>query len=133
MAKKRLTREIARYLFREVLGQVANAEIENLSDHVRNKWGINNGILKIFCFYEPVWDFSGYRGEGDHIEVYIDAMGNESRIYFDPETLAVDEEYTYEKNQMYWKKNVSDYLEDRNLVLVSEEDQVRANIYRKWL
>lgn len=129
--KKRITKKMAKEIFRRIIGIANDDNIENLSDRFRDEWKITSGIITVYCAYESAWSPTGImHRDGEYIEVTISTEYNESKIYINPETLEEDPIYTYKENDRQWRRGIADYLQERCLAVVSEEAVDRERLDR---
>ncbi|HJA81816.1 MAG TPA: hypothetical protein H9776_08770 [Candidatus Mediterraneibacter intestinipullorum] len=129
--KKRITKKMAKEIFRRIIGIADDNNIENLSDRFRDEWKITSGIITVYCAYESAWSPIGIMHiDGEYIEVTISTEYNESKIYINPETLEEDPIYTYKENDRQWRRGIADYLQERCLAVVSEEAVDRERVER---
>ena len=129
--KKRITKKMAKGIFKKVIGLASDVNIENLSNRFRDEWKITSGIITVYCAYESAWSPIGFMHiDGEYIEVTISTEYNESKIYINPETLEEEPNYTYKKNDRQWRSGIADYLQERCLAVVSEEAADRERLDR---
>ncbi len=130
--KKRITKKMAKEIFKKVIGSASDANIENLSDQMGDKWKMFSGLITVYCAYEAAWSPLGLinNRDGEYIEVTISAGYAESKIFINPETLEEDQDYTYEKKNRQWRTDVADYLQERCLAVVSEDTAARERLNR---
>ena len=129
--KKRITKKMAKGIFKKVIGLASDVNIENLSNRFRDEWKITSGIITVYCAYESAWSPIGIMHiDGEYIEVTISTEYNESKIYINPETLEEDPIYTYKENDRQWRRGIADYLQERCLAVVSEEVADRERLDR---
>ena len=131
-AKKKITKKMAKEIFKKVIGSSSDANIENLGDQMRDNWKMSSGLITVYCAYEVTWSPLGLidNRDGEYIEVTISAGSDDSKIFINPETLEEDPDYTYEKKNKQWRTDVADYLQERCLAVVSEDVAVRERLDR---
>lgn len=96
MTKQKLTQKIAKELF---LRTVGNSNMKDVSVDVHKKYRVISGMVRAYCYYEKTWSM-GTCIDADHIVVAIEidaAGGSYSELYFDPNTLQIDDRYTAQK------------------------------------
>ena len=101
--KKRITKKMASEICKKVVG--TDKGLDKDQDSARDRWWLKVGMITVSLAYEPSYTLSGTM-DGNYIKVEVTVNQNETTyIFFDPESLEENFEYTSEWN---WK-NIRKY------------------------
>ena len=97
--KKRITKKMASEICKKVVG--TDKGLYKVQDTVRDKWELRVGMIAVSLAYESLYNTFSQAMDGNYIEVHVIVNASDmTYIFFDPESLEENSEYTSEWN---WK------------------------------
>ena len=95
--KKRITKKMASEICKKVVG--TDKGLYKVQDTVRDRWELRTGMITVSLAYESLYNTFSKTMDGNYIEVQVTVNGSDmTYIFFDPESLEKNSEYTFEWN-----------------------------------